>query len=380
MRADWIRLAGFYAAYFAVIGVTQPFWPVWLAAQGLGGSEIGVLLSSVLWVRVLTNPLLAQFADRQGDRRSVMLPLAAAALAGYVGFAFAAGFWWLLALSLVVGITYSATLPMADALVLARVYASGLDYGRLRLWGSVAFIVTSVGIGHVVGVGGERPILIAVIALLALAIGGIAALPRAAGTVERPSGSIILYLLARPAFLVFVLADSLIMSSHAVLTGFASLHWRAAGIDDGVVGALWAVGVVAEIALFSLSNRIVVRLDVTGLLRLAAAGALVRWLLAGASTALPLLLLAQTLHGLTFGAAHLATMHFIARAVPPGMTATAQSLNSACGSIAMGLALLGSGWLFDRFGGGAFYAMALVAAAALGATVPFAKLWRGQTL
>jgi PPP family 3-phenylpropionic acid transporter len=71
-------------------------------------------------------------------------------------------------------------------------------------------------------------------------------------------------------------------------------------------------------------------------------------------------------------------MHFIARAVPPEMTATAQSLNGAfAGGIAMGLALLLAGWLFDAFGAGAFNAMALLAAAALGVTVLLGRVWRG---
>ena len=376
-----LRLSGFYAAYFAVIGVSQPYWPVWLGAQGLGPEEIGLLLGIVIWLKVVANPLLAQAADRRCARRPFMLALCLATFAGYLGLAFAAGFWWFLALGLLVGVAYTAMLPMGDAVVLARVYERGLDYGQVRLWGSVAFIATAIGLGYVIGAFGEAAILAAILLLLVGVGLAVLRLPEPEAEPQRTGPGGIRYLLARPAFLLFILTTGLIMASHAVLTGFSSIHWRAAGIADGAIGWLWSVGVVAEIALFSVSNRVVAHLGVVNLMRLAAVGAVLRWLIMGLTISMPALLLAQALHGLTFGAAHLAAMHFIARAVPPGMTATAQSLNSAFGGgIAMGLALALSGWLYDRLAGGAFHAMALLAALGLGCALLLGRLWQGQRI
>jgi PPP family 3-phenylpropionic acid transporter len=39
--------------------------------------------------------------------------------------------------------------------------------------------------------------------------------------------------------------------SHAFYYAFGTLHWQAQGLGAGLIGALWATGVVAEIALFS---------------------------------------------------------------------------------------------------------------------------------
>jgi MFS transporter, PPP family, 3-phenylpropionic acid transporter len=376
--AAGLRLSGFYAAYFAIVGVTQPYWPVWLGAQGLGPREIGLLLGSVIWLKVLANPLLAQAADRRRARRPFMLALAAAAVAGYLGFALADGFWWFLGLSLLVGVAFTAMLPMGDAVVLARVYERRLDYGRVRLWGSVAFIVTAVGLGYVIGAFGEGAILAAILLLL-LGVGlAITRLPETKSDLQHGEAGGIRYLLAQPPFLLFILTTGLIMASHAVLTGFASIHWRAAGIADGAIGWLWSLGVATEIALFSFSNRVVGRLGVVNLMRLAAAGAVLRWLIMGFTAWLPALLLAQALHGLTFGAAHLAAMHFIARAVPQGMTATAQSLNAAFGGgIAMGLAMTLSGWLYGSFGAAAFDVMAILAALGLAGALLLGRVWNG---
>jgi len=382
-----LRLAGYYAAYFATVGILLPYWPVWLQAHGLGAGEIGALLGVVLWLKVLVSPLIAQAADARRARRRFMVGLSALALAGYAGIALSDALWGLLVLALLGGVALAAILPLGDATVLAQVYARGLDYGRLRLWGSIAFILTSVGLGHLVGFAGVDLVLWALLASLCLLTLSAAALPAevaggGAGTeVDAPAGGAIRYLLRRPVFLIFVLTISLNQASHAALYGFATLHWRAAGIDDGTIGLLWAEGVVAEIALFSLSNRVLRRFGIANLMLIAALAGVVRWFAMGASAALPVLIAVQALHGLTFGAGHLAAMHFIARAIPPQMTATAQSLNSAlAGGIATGLSLLLAGWLYDLIAGRAFLAMVLLAAAAVASALWLRRRWAGDRI
>ena len=103
-----------------------------------------------------------------------------------------------------------------------------------------------------------------------------------------------------------------------------------------------------------------------GLLILAGLAGILRWSVLAASTALPVLIAVQALHALTFGAAHLGAMHFIARAAPPGLSATAQGLYSAVsGGIAMGLAMLAAGVLYDAAAGRAFLAMAALSGGGL---------------
>ena len=57
-----VRLALFYAAFFAVIGIHLPFWPVWLASRGVTPAEIGVLVAVGVSVKVVGNPLIAHIA------------------------------------------------------------------------------------------------------------------------------------------------------------------------------------------------------------------------------------------------------------------------------------------------------------------------------
>ena len=141
------RLALFYAAYFFGTGVQLPFWPVWLAGRGLGPAEIGALLALGQWVRVAANPALGVLADRARDRRRFMVALGASVLAGYLLCLPARGFWALIVPSLVVAAASAALTPLADATTLAAAARGEADYGRVRLWGTVAFIAATLSAG-----------------------------------------------------------------------------------------------------------------------------------------------------------------------------------------------------------------------------------------
>src|SRR5207247_4275206 len=129
-------------------------------------------------------------------------------------------------------------------------------------------------------------------------------------------------LLRDRGFLAVAAGAGLIQASHAIYYGFATLDWRAAGLGGGEIGALWALAVVAEIALFAVSGRL--PLAPTTLLMIGAAGAAVRWVAMAFAPPLPVLALLQRLHALSFGATHLAAIGFVARAAPAALGATAQ--------------------------------------------------------
>jgi len=142
----------FYAASFLVVGIQLPFWPVWLAGRGLDAHEIALVFAAAIWAKVIATPLLGALADRLGRRRAVMIVLAACAWAAYAGLWPAAGFWSLLALNLVAGMAQSALMPLGDSITLAAVREEGLDYGRIRVWGSLTFVLAAVGSGAALAV------------------------------------------------------------------------------------------------------------------------------------------------------------------------------------------------------------------------------------
>ncbi len=368
-----LRLSLFYVAYFVVIGVVLPFWPVWLTARGLDGAEIGLVLSLPFWIKLLTNPLVARAADRRGETRRPLILLAFGSLAGYALFAATAGFWSILAVTALSSLCFTAMLPLGDSLTVRTAAAHRLDYGRIRLWGSLSFILAASLGGAIFAGRSPELILGAVLVALALTLAASFALPEQRPALRGPDRGLI-GLLADRRFLAFLAGASLIQASHGVLYGFGTLHWQAAGHAKDVIGWLWAEGVIAEILLFVFGARVLRRLGSARLLALGGAAAVLRWTLLGLSADLPVLVPVQLLHGLTFGATHLAAVTFLAQAAAPGLAATAQSLYSAVALGAVsGTVMLLSGALYEHLGGGAFFVMTALAIAGTMAALSLAR-------
>jgi len=257
-------------------------------------------------------------------------------------------------------------LPLGDTYVLRGLAERRKPYGPVRLWGSVAFIVANFAGGLALSLFGAINLVWAVVAasvLVAAATLGLARLgpePAMSHGAQRVGKS----LWRMPAFVVVVAAASLIQSSHAVLQGFATLQWTARGLGGPVIGGLWGLGVVAEIALFAAAARVMAAVGAVEMIILGGIGAVVRWGVMAfdpPNAALPLL---QCLHALSFGATHLGTMQALTE-LAPHRSATAQGDFAAVQGITYAAAMALSGLLFEAYGSLAYAAM--VAAAALGA-------------
>ena len=377
------RISFYFGALFAVVGIMAPFWPVFLKARGLTAPEIGLLLSAALWLRVFLNPLIAQWVARRGKQRKTLIALSLTAIFGFLCFLFAEGFWGLMAVNLIASVAFSSIIPLGETLVLATVYRLSLDYGRLRIWGALTFIATSFAGGPMLAAFGSSSILWAVLILMAVVILSCTMLPAEKSNTNKPirKSNTARRLLRQPTFVLFLVTGGLGQASHAVLYGFATLHWRSIGYSDVVIGLLWAEGVVAEIALFWLGSRLLNRFGAVNLIALGAATGVLRWIVMGLTDALSLSFFCQALHAFTFGAAHLGAMHFIARAAPPELSATAQSLHSSVGTgIAVGLVMAGAGVLYASYGKGAFLFMAIISAVSLSMALVLANRWNGERI
>lgn len=358
-----LRLSFLYGAIFTVIGVQMPFWPVWLEHRGMEPLQIGILLGAIYWAKVVTNPLIGALVDSYGHRHRIMVILAACAVALFSLYLWADGFTAFLVIGVLGGSVFAALMPLSETVAMSLTMRGRLDYGRVRLWGSLTFIGMSL-------VGGWLLEWASPEAVLWLTLGGVATTLAAVVTAPRvpdrhrdgprpPFSS----LFRDRGFVLFLATASLTQVSHTVYYGFATLHWRDAGLAGGTIGALWAVGVVAEVVLFAASGAVVRWLGPARLLLLGALAGVVRWSAIAVTTDPAILFPVQLLHAATFGCTHLGAMHFIARAVDPRLSARAQAVYSSTAmGLAPGLALIGVGPLYAALGGQAFLAMAAVAA------------------
>lgn len=380
------RLSTFYAASFLVVGIQSPFWPVWLAGRGLDAREIAALFAAAIWVKVVATPAIGALADRLGQRRAMMAVLAGIAWLGYASLWRAYGFWTLLCLTLIAGVAQSALMPLGDSITLAAVRRDGLDYGRVRVWGSVSFIVAAMASGAVLSrTAAPDPngnavlvLVLAASAVLLLACLAVPAPPRE--PVSETGRSALAAMAADRRFWSFVLTAAALQASHQVYYGFGTLYWRSQGISDAVIGCLWAEGVLAEIVLFWQGSRLLTRLGPLGLMALGGGAGILRWGLAGLVPGLLPAAVLQLLHALTFGATHLGAMNFLSRTVPPGASASAQALYSGTSAgIGSGIVMLGAGALYASYGGQAYLFMALLSALGLAGVVHLARQFQSGT-
>jgi MFS transporter, PPP family, 3-phenylpropionic acid transporter len=386
-----LRLSLFYTAYFLVIGIQLPFWPVWLESRGMTSAEIGLVLSVSLWVRIVTIPVAGVVVDRTGNRRGALIVLSASSLAASLLYPPIDGFWPILLVTVLVSAFFSPVMNLGDNLTLLIARANRLDYGRMRLWGSISFIAAA-GLGGVTAAAqGPDSVLYLLIGGVALTAAASCLLPKPppkpatksassplAGTAGRGR---VMMLMTDPAFLLFLGATAAIQSSHAVYYAFGTLHWRELGHSEAVIGWLWAEGVIAEILLFAFGTALGARLSPARLLMVAGLGGLVRWTGTAMAETVPVLAVLQVLHALTFGAAHLAAMQYIARAIPIDRSATAQALYGALATgMCTALAMILAGAAYDRLHAGAYFTMAAMASAGVGLALLLTMRERAEPL
>jgi len=365
------RLSFFYAAYFTVVGISLPYWPAWLESRGLSPVAIGTILAVGFWVKLAAHPALATVADATGALKRTTVLLASGALAVFAAFALAEPFWSYLALAFLLGVTFQSILPLGEALALGEIKQRGLDYGRIRIWGSVTFILAAFATGAATERFGDDAILALIVAATALLLASCLLLPARQERARKPwSWSAAARLVADRRFLVFIAAAGSVQASHAVLYGFGTIAWRAGGFGEGAIGVLWAIGVVAEIVVFALAARLGRFGTAPMLLAAAAVGAIVRWPLTAITDDLIAVGVLQVLHGLTFGAAHLGAMRHLQDTVPEGLEATAQAFYYALVSgVILGIAMPAAGALYAGHGQAAYFAMGALGALGLAASL-----------
>ena len=378
-----LRLSLFYGANYAVLGVLLPFWPVFLTTKGMGPGQIGLLLALSLWSRVAASPAVALIADLTGDYRRPMIALGVAGVVTAAAFAPVEGFWALLLVSLAFFFAFASLLPLGEALTL-RLVSLEQGYGRIRVWGSVAFIVAAALGGWLLDRFETAPadvIFGMLIGCLVLTAATCMAMPAARAPRAPTAAAPLRRLLGSRSFLLFLGVTTLIHGGHTIYYGFGTLHWQASGLPDWIIGLLWGEAVVAEILLFTFAGRLVARLGVVTVFYLAAVSGVVRWLILGMTTELWAVGLAQALHAVSFGAMHLAAMLFIVRTVPAGLSATAQGLYAGVSNGAgLGIGLLLAGALYGAFGGAAYYAGAGLSLGGVILNIWLARAWRGEPI
>ncbi|GIX30519.1 MAG: MFS metabolite transporter [Porticoccaceae bacterium] len=325
----YTRLAAFYFWYYGLLGLTHPFWALFLAHRGFAPGEIGLMLAVQMGTRILSPNLWGWLADRSGKRLAVIRWGAFLGMASFAGIFLAEGFWGLLAVIAAYSFFWNAIMPQFEALTLEHLGSRAQRYGLVRLWGSVGFIVAVVGGGWWFELRLEdfRHLGFAVLALIWLSTLAVRD-PDGGGRVARGT-AFAASLRAHPVW-AFLLVSFLLQASHGVYYSFFSLHLEEAGYSRSQIGALWALSVLSEIALFLVMHRLLTSWGLRELFCGSLFLAAVRWWLIGAFPGhAALLIAAQCLHAFSFGVCHALSMEYLRRFFPPECRGRGQALYSS---------------------------------------------------
>ena len=382
-RKQLLPFAAMSAAYFAHIGFFNPYLPLWLKDMGLGLLAISVLTSVQAATRLFAPYAWGALSDRTGERIKLLR------LGAVVAFASACLLWldWGpvgLGLVLLVMFTHtSSMMPMSEAAMAHLVsQGGGFDtkrYGRVRLWGSLGFLVTVFVAGAWFQAFGMQHFpgwTVFSLGAVLLSAYWLPDLKEAvhAEHVHLPVGPV---LRQKPVRWFFAAAFFHVLS-HIGIYVFFSLYLDALGYSKTMIGVLWAVSVAVEIVWFFTQSRWLPRLPLTAWLVACSAAMVLRMALTTVwADVLWVLLLAQAIHALTFAAHHTACIALLSHHFPGRLRGRGQALYTV---IAYGFpgvlgGLLG-GMLSERWGLQSVFAASVLTS--LVATAAAYKVWRLQ--
>jgi MFS transporter, PPP family, 3-phenylpropionic acid transporter len=353
-----VRVALFYGALFVFYGMHTPFLPVWLSWRGLSPSEISTVIAVPLFLRVFVSPVVAMSADRSRAHRLYLVALAWLSMVFVLALAVSPSFWTVLLFAIALMLCNSTIMPLIETIAVDGVRHRGLDYGQMRLWGSLTFVAANFFGGLAIyALGGGAGIWLIALGCLVTVIAGHILPPDQRFEDEiKPAlplwrSSALHQLLAQKEFCIFLVAAGLVMAAHATFFTFGILIWQKQGLSAAWSGTLWAIGVFAEVLLFSISGRAVARFGAARLIALGAAASVVRWSIMALDPPLGILIPLQLLHGATYGASHIGAIHFIHETVARDKQGTAQSLYATMAAgVALGGATLIAGWIYTSAG------------------------------
>jgi PPP family 3-phenylpropionic acid transporter len=353
-----VELAAAYGAFFLAIGVYQPFFPVFLAGRGLSPEAIGLAAALPTLAKLAAQPVAGVLWDRLDRPRLVLAVLGLGAAGGFALAGLAPVALAILSAVAFAAIFFTPIFSLLDAFAVRLGRRHAVDYGRARLWGSAAFIAGNLAAGLTLDALPATAVtwlIVAPFLLFVLSAWMLPVLPPASAPHGGPSGTASFVSLP---LLLGVVAAALVQASHGLLYALASVHWTANGFSPGLIGALWSLGVIAEIVLFTYGGRAVARLTALPLIAIGGLAALMRFAAMAFDPPAAWLFALQLLHGLTFGATHLGLVALIAAAAPDRALGRAQSLASTVISVAVGLATIVSGPLYARYGAAAYWSSA----------------------
>lgn len=367
------RLAAYSFSYFAFMGIYMPFFGLFLQHRGYAVAQIGMLMAILQVVRLLAPGPWGMLADRLGRRVPIVRLAAVLSALAFATLLWSNSTWWLAAVLACMGFFWAAQGPLTEALTLAHLGKEPGRYGQIRAWGSGGFVVTVLALGWWLERASIDWVYWCGLFMLSMTAFCAFLVPEAPVS-KRSTGSSVMQILQRREVLAVLFGVMLMTAAHGTLYVFYTIHLVGAGYSKTVAGMMWTLGVLAEIGLMARGHRILARFNLRTLFMAAFGCGVLRFAVIGWCVDHPVVLvLAQVLHGATFGLCHVAAVSAIHRWFGDAHQAQGQAWFSSISYGAGGIiGSFSSGWLWAALGAGwAFSCSSLLAA--IGGIL----IWRG---
>src|SRR5690606_11970974 len=365
----YARLSAFYFFYFGLLGAWLPFWPLYLRDLGYSAAAIGVLAGILQATKVVAPNIWGWLADRRGQRLRVVRLGAAAAVLIFAGIFFRSGFIWLALIVAGYSFFWNAVHAQFEVITLAHLRDQVQRYSLVRVWGSIGFIVAVLLLGWLfdhVALQALPIILFGLLLAIWLSTLSVSAPPPAdplAVAAREPLGAT----LRRSPVLAFLAINFLLQVSHGPYYTFFSVYLETHQYTRTQTGLLWSLGVIAEVGMFLWMHRILRRFTVRAIVMCSLALTALRWVLIAAYVdVLPVLVVAQCLHALSFASQHACAVEMVRRLFAGGHEGQGMALYSGvCFGGGAAVGALAAGFAWNANAAATFYGAAAVAVLAL---------------
>ena len=356
-----------YFLYFGVLGMYLPYFNLYCFHLDFTGFQIGAM-SAVRTVTTVLFPILwGAVADRYHIRKPIYILCNFLSCLIWSFFLFTTDFRLMLIICLFYGIFYSPVIAFLEAFTMDILGIQKKQYGKVRVWGSINFILFVVLIGRLIDLQSVDIIIPYILVGSALQALLAVCIPDSENT---PKGSFGFgaRVLLQPRLLVFLAAAFLMLLSHGTYYGFFSIHMEKLGFGKTFIGITWALASIAEIFTMVNSDAIFKKISIRTVLMISFLVAALRWIILSITVSPVIILASQILHALTYGAFHIASILYIDQLIPTEAKTFGQAVNNAVTyGLGMTVGFLANGAFYDQIGASwLFAASAAIALAGAG--------------
>lgn len=311
-KVPYWRLSGFYFFYFASLAVLVPYWGLYLQWEGFSVTEIGELTAILLATRIIAPNIWGWLADHRGQHMAIVRFAGFASTLAFSAVFFDNSYLWVASVMFAFSFFWNASLPQFEVTTLQYLGSHTHNYSKIRLWGSVGFIIAVIGLGALLEHFDAHIVPYFMLASLAAIWLVSLSISEASPPDKKQAHTSILNILKRPEVIAFLTVCFLVQLSHGPYYTFYTIYLEQHGYSRSLIGQLWALGVVAEIILFLFIHRWLPRFGLRNVLLISLLLSTARWLIIGFfPDSLSLLLFAQALHAASFGSFHAAAMTWV---------------------------------------------------------------------